>query len=36
MAKLTEASVHDGDEVRKLTCFDFMVSQVTPDDFRSE
>jgi hypothetical protein len=36
LPKLTEASVDDGDEVRKLTCSDFMVSQVTPNDFRDQ
>jgi len=36
LSKPTEASVHDGDEVRKLTCADFMVSQVTSYDFRSD
>jgi len=30
------ASVHGGDEVRKLTGPDRMMSQVTPDDFRRE
>src|SRR5215472_11221998 len=31
-----KASVDDRDEIRKLTCFDFMVPQVTPNDFRGE
>ena len=31
-----KASVYGGDEIRKLTCSDFMVSQVTPNDFRGE
>jgi len=31
-----KASVDDRDEIRKLTCSDFMVSQVTPNDFRGE
>jgi hypothetical protein len=35
-SKLTKASVHGGDEVRKLTGPDRMMSQVTPDDFRRE
>jgi hypothetical protein len=34
LSKLTEASVHGSDEVGKLTCSDYMVSQVTPNDFR--
>jgi hypothetical protein len=35
-SKLTKASVHGGDEVRKLIGPDRMMSQVTPDDFRRE
>jgi hypothetical protein len=35
-SKLTEASMNDRDEIRKLTCSEFMVSQVTPNDFRNE
>jgi hypothetical protein len=35
-SKLTKASVHGGDEVRKLTSPDRMIPQVTPDDFRRE
>jgi hypothetical protein len=35
-SKLTKASVHGGDEVRKLTGPDCIMSQVTPDDFRRE
>ena len=31
-----KASVYGGDEIRKLACSDFMVSQVTPNDFRGE
>jgi len=31
-----KASVHGGDEFRKLTCRDCIVSQVTPNDFRGE
>jgi hypothetical protein len=31
-----KASVDDRDEIRKLTCSDVMVSQVTPNDFRGE
>src|SRR5215472_12231585 len=31
-----KASVDDRDKIRKLTCSDCMVSQVTPDDFRNE
>src|ERR1700730_3667103 len=33
-SKLTKASVHGGDEVRKLIGPDRMMSQVTPADFR--
>jgi hypothetical protein len=36
LSKLTEASVDGSDEVGKLTCSDFMVSQVTPNEFRGE
>src|SRR6516165_6613282 len=36
LSKLTEASVDGSDEVGKLTCSDFMVSQVTSNDFRGE
>ena len=35
-SKLTKASVHGGDEVRKLSSPDCMMSQVTPNDFRGE
>jgi len=35
-SKLTEASVYSGDEVRKLTGPDCIMSQVTSDDFRRE
>jgi hypothetical protein len=35
-SKLTKASVHGGDEVRKLSRRDYMMSQVTLDDFCSE
>jgi len=31
-----KASVDDYDEIRKLICSDFMVPQVTPNDFRGE
>jgi hypothetical protein len=35
-SKLTKASVHGGDEVRKLIGPDCIMSQVPPDDFRRE
>jgi hypothetical protein len=35
-SKLTKASVHGGDEVRKLTGPDCIMSQIAPDDFRRE
>src|SRR5690349_19858403 len=28
--------MHGGDQIRKLTCADLMVSQITPDDLRGE
>jgi len=31
-----KASVDDRDEIRKLTCSEFMVPQVTSNDFRGE
>ena len=34
--KLTKASVHGGDEVRKLTGPDRVISQITAHDFRGE
>jgi hypothetical protein len=36
LSKLAKASVHGGDEVRKLTGPDCIMSQVTPDNFRRE
>jgi hypothetical protein len=36
LSEPAKASVDDRDEIRKLTCSDFMVSQVTPNDFRGE
>ena len=35
-SKLAKASVHGGDEVRKLTSPDCIMSQVAPDDFCRE
>jgi len=31
-----KAHVDDRDQIRKLICTDFVVSQVTPNDFRGE
>jgi hypothetical protein len=36
LSKLTETSVHDGDEFRNLACPDCIVSQITSNDFRGK
>ena|SRR5271155_1210240 len=36
LSNLTQSAMHRSDEVRKLTSADSMMSQVAPDDFRSE
>src|SRR5215469_3029392 len=33
LPKRTQTSVYGGDEVRQLTCVDFVISQIAPDNF---